>query len=270
MAGRCVCSVSPSCRPPVDSYPQEKIILDELNETLEQQKQFEITQFLDTISSEIKTPMNPILSFTEMLNEEEFGSLGQVKKKKLKTIDNDSRNIVQLITNLSGHQKFSIGKHDLKLTKVDIKKIIHEAHLFFASQLDAHGMQINSTFSKPLWIMCDTSLLFQVFANLLQLAFYTIPKKSGKIIVNVWDKGHEAQITFSHNETTISSSILKKVFSTTFEINPSTVKSHEGIPLGLSHCKQIIESHGGKIWYDDKNNDFSSIIFTLPNTKSQS
>lgn len=243
---------------------QEKLILTELNKSLEEKTDLEISQFLEMISHELKTPLTPIKAYAEMLAEEKFGNLGEIQKQKLKKIDDNTRELIQLITNMSGYQKFSLGKVELKLGRVDIKKIIHEAHLFFSSELDSHGMKINSTFSQPLWIMCDTSLIFQVFTNLLQLAFYTIPKKSGKIIVNVWEKENHIEVTVSHNEKTITIDLLNKIFSKLYSVKTSHIRSNGGIGLALVHCKQIIEAHGGKIWCDDKIDDFTSIIFTLP------
>lgn len=243
---------------------QEKLILMEINKSLEEKTEFEISQFLEMISHELKTPLTPIKAYAEMLVEEKFGNLGETQKQKLKKIDDNTRELIQLITNLSGYQKFSLGKGELKLESVDIKKIIHEAHLFFSSELDAHGMKINSTFSQPLWVMCDATLIFQVFTNLLQLAFYTISKKSGKIIVNVWEKENDVEITISHNEKIITQELLNKIFSKFYTVDTSKIRSNGGIGLALAHCKQIIELHGGKIWSDDKIEDFTSIKFTLP------
>ena len=243
---------------------QEKLILMEINKSLEKKTEFEISQFLEMISHELKTPLTPIKAYAEMLAEEKFGNLGETQKQKLKKIDDNTRELIQLITNLSGYQKFSLGKGELKLESVDIKKIIHEAHLFFSSELDAHGMKINSTFSKPLWVMCDATLIFQVFTNLLQLAFYTISKKTGKIIVNVWEKENDVEITLSHNEKIITQELLNKIFSKFYTVDTSKIRSNGGIGLAIVHCKQIIESHGGKIWSDDKIQDFTSIKFTLP------
>ena len=243
---------------------QEKLILTELNKALEEKTELEISQFLDVISHELKTPLTPIKAYAEMLKDEKFGELGEIQKQKLKKIDDSSRELIQLIANMSGYQKFSLGKEKLKLERVDVKKLIHEAHLFFSSELDAHGMKINSTFSKPLWITCDSTLLFQVFTNLLQLAFYTIPKKTGKIIVNVWEKENEVEITLSHNEKIITKELLEKIFSNFYKVDTSQIRSNGGIGLALAHCKQIIEAHGGKIWCKEQDNDLTSIVFTLP------
>lgn len=219
---------------------------------------------MDLISHEITAPLTPIKAYAEMLKDEKFGDLGEIQKQKLKTIDDNSRELIQLVTNMSGYKKFALGKQQLKLEKVDIKKIIHEAHLFFSSELDSHGMKINSTFSKPLWLMCDSTLLFQVFTNFLKLAFYTISKKSGKIIVNVWERKSEVEITFSYNEKLLSQVLLNKVFSKSYRIDTKNLKTNSGLALALSHNIQIINAHGGKIWCDDKSEEFSSIIFTLP------
>jgi len=242
---------------------QEKLILAELNKALEEKAEFEVGQFMNVLSQKLNNPLNPIRKYVEMLNDETFGELGEEQKQKLKKVDDDSRDTIQLINNMSMYQQYSLGKQQLNKDTHDIKKIIHEAHLFFSSELEAHGMKINSTFSKPLLMMCDSKQMFQVFTNLLQMAFYSVPGKSGKIIVNVWEKENEVEVSVSHNGINTPHEELNKIFSNSYKVDTSNLRTNGGIGLSLTLCRQIIGSHGGKIWYENKDN-FVTVTFTLP------
>lgn len=242
---------------------QEKFILVELNKVLEEKAELEVGQFMDILSQKLNNPLNPIRKYVEMLNDETFGELGEKQKQKLKKVDDDSRDTIQLINNMSMYQQYSLGKQHLNKEIHDIKKIIHEAHLFFSSELESHGMKINSTFSKPLPIMCDSKQMFQVFTNLLQMAFYSVPGKSGKIIVNVWEKENEVEISISHNGINTPHEALNKIFSNSYKVDTTNLRTNGGIGLSLTLCRQIIDSHGGKMWHENKDN-FVTVKFTLP------
>ena len=242
---------------------QEKIILQELNKSLEEKTELDINKFLTMISHELKTPLVPIKAYAEMLEEGKFGEVGEIQKQKLKAIDDNARELIQLVSNMSEYQKFSLGKVELHKELIDIKKIIHDAHMFFSLELDSRGMKIDSTFSKPLWIMCDASRMHQVLTNLLQIALYSIPKNSGKIAVSVWENEKEVIISVRHNGERIAPNDFKKIFTEFYKVDTSNIRSNGGIGLALALCKQIIDAHGGKIWVSDAEKG-TTISFTIP------
>lgn len=242
---------------------QEKFILKELNNELEKKSELEIGKFLETISHELKTPLVPIKAYAEMLEEGKFGEVGKIQKQKLKAIDDNTRELIQIISNMIEYQKFSGGKIDLQKVQNDIKRLITDAHQFFASKLDEHGMKINSNFSKPLWILCDTSRTSQLLKNMLQIAFYSIPKKNGKIIFNVWEKENEVEIYIWYNAQDLSVNEFKKIFSDFYKTDTSSILSNGGIEIAMMVCKQIVEAHGGKLWFT-LDNGGTKISFIIP------
>ncbi len=243
---------------------QEKLFLTELSKALEEKTELDMSKFLTMISHELKTPLVPIKAYAQMLVEGKFGEISELQRQKLIAIDENSRELVQFLSNAIEYQKFSSGKIDLQKEQNDIKKIIMDAHTFFSSEYDSRGMKINSTFSKPLLIMCDGTRIHQVLTNLLQIAFYSIPKKNGKIIVNVWEKENEVEISVWHNGDSISQDDFSKILSKFYQVDTSNIRSNGGIGLRLVVCKQIIEAHGGKIWLEKDNRQ--AISFTLPTT----
>ncbi len=226
---------------------QEKLILKELNKKIEEKAELDKNKFLEMISHELKTPLVPVKAYAEMLEGEKFGELSKNQKQKLKVINENTSELIQLVSNMSEYQKFSSNKVELERKYNDIKKIIHEAHLFFSSEFDSRGMRINSTFSKPLLVMCDAARIYQVLTNLLQISLYSVPKKSAQIIVNVWEKEKEVEVSVWSNGEAISKENLDNIFSDFYMVDTSNIRSNGGIGLSLVLCKKIIEAHGGKI-----------------------
>ena len=244
---------------------QEKLILKELNKALEEKADLEIGHFLNMISHELKTPLVPIKAYTEMLQEGSFGEVSETQKQKLKAIDDNTKELINLTSNIIDYRKFSLGIIKLHKERNDIKEIIRKAYLFFSTEFNSHGMITKSTFNKqPLWIICDAKRMYQVITNLLQIALYSIPKKSGKVSVQVLEnEKEEVEIRIKHNGKTISGPDINKIFSKFYQVDTSNIRSNGGIGLALALCKQIIEAHGGKIWLEK--DDRQTISFTLPN-----
>lgn len=242
---------------------QVKFILKKLMNHIETEQEFDKNQFLTMISHELKTPLVPIKAYSEMLEEGKFGDISDKQRKKIKTISENARELIQLVSNMNEYQKFSLHKVKLQKRQNDIKKIIHDAHMFFSSEFDSKGMKINSTFSKPLFIECDERYVQQLLTNLLQVSLYAIPQKHGKIIVNVFDKENEVEISVYNNGETISLNDLNKIFSDFYKVDTTSIRSNGGIGLSLALCKKIVEAHEGKILATTDNKGMK-ITFTIP------
>lgn len=243
---------------------QEKFIVNELCKSLEEKTELDMSKFLTMISHELKTPLVPIKAYAEMLEEGKFGEIGELQRQKLKAIDDNARELIQFVSNIVDYQKFSLGKIELQKERNDIKKIIMDAHTFFSSEYDSRGMRTNSNFGKPLLIICDATRMHQVLTNLLQIALYSTAKKHAKIIVNVWEKEKDVEISVWHNGESISQDDFSKILSKFYQVDTSNIRSNGGIGLSLVVCKQIIEAHGGKIWAKSDMEKGPTIYFTLP------
>jgi len=244
---------------------QEKLFLLELNKALEDKSELEMGHFLDMISHDLKTPLTPIKAYAEMLQEGSFGEVSEIQKQKLKAIDDNTKELINLTSNVIDYRKFCFGIDKLHKERNDIKEIIRKAHLFFSTEFNSHGMTTKSTLNKqPLWIMCDAKHMHKVITNLLQIALYSIPKKSGKISAQILHYKKYVEISIIHNGKTISTSDIKKIFFKFYQVDISILRSNGGIGLALALCKQIIEAHGGEIWLED--DDRHAISFTLPTT----
>ena len=246
---------------------QEKLILQEINKGLKEKAELEIGHFLNMISHELKTPLVPIKAYTEMLQKGSFGEVSEIQKQKLKAIDDNTKELINLTSNIIDYRKFSLGIIKLHKERNDIEEIISNAFSFFSTEFNYRGMITKSTFSKPLWIMCDAKRVHQVITNLLQIALYSLPKKSAKVGVQVLEKEKHVEIIIKHNGKTISEFDINKIFSKFYQVDTSNIRSNGGIGLALALCKQIIEAHGGKIWLG--NYDRHGISFTLPKVVGQ-
>ena len=120
-----------------------------------------------------------------------------------------------------------------------------------------------------------------MLSNLLKNSFDFIPKSNGKITIRVEDYlDNESKITsekeassrfvlFSvdDNGPGITHGQIDKLFKKFYQLDPSFRRKHGGTGLGLSICRGLVETHGGKMWYDKNYNECASFKLTITLSK---
>jgi signal transduction histidine kinase len=92
-----------------------------------------------------------------------------------------------------------------------------------------------------------------------------IPKNNGKIKIKTTSEQNFVKITIEDNCIGISPDKIKNIFSKFYQIDTTITREHGGTGLGLTICKRIIESHGGKIWAESNGSgQGSKFHFLLP------
>jgi two-component system sensor histidine kinase VicK len=114
-------------------------------------------------------------------------------------------------------------------------------------------------------MMIDPDLVRHVYMNLLNNAVrYT--NDQGKIEVNLTVKDGELISKISDNGIGIPKVEQSRIFEKFFRANNALKKETDGSGLGLYLAKTVIESSGGKIWFESKENEGTTFWFSLPIT----
>jgi hypothetical protein len=118
-----------------------------------------------------------------------------------------------------------------------------------------------TTEEKEISVNIDKSQIIQVLNNLIKNAIQSLHNTNkGEIKIEISFKhiNNQVSVTISDNGTGISEVDQEKIFIPHF-----TTKS-KGSGIGLSLVKQIIENHGGKIWFSSEEGKGSSFSFSIP------
>jgi hypothetical protein len=118
-----------------------------------------------------------------------------------------------------------------------------------------------TTEEKEISVNIDKSQIIQVLNNLIKNAIQSLHNTNkGEIKIDISFKhiNNQISVTISDNGTGISEVDQEKIFIPHF-----TTKS-KGSGIGLSLVKQIIENHGGKIWFSSEEGKGSSFSFSIP------
>ena len=237
---------------------QEKIT--ELKAT-EKQKD----EFVSMLGHEIKNPLTPIMGMCDMLLSEADGSLTEGQKRRIQTIQNSSKQLNDLLSDLSEVKKIELEKISLSKTELDIREYLEnviESVRPFTGDKNVHiQLEISDTWN----IKCDQKRISQVISNLVKNAIDFVPEDNGKIIISADKTLDGTTFVVQDNGIGIMQSAADLVFEKFKQIDtPKNIK-HEGTGLGLSICKGIIEAHDGQIWLDKEYHDGARFKFFIPN-----
>jgi signal transduction histidine kinase len=220
--------------------------------------------FLANMSHEIRTPMNAILGFSSIL---EKAVTEEKRRDYVKIIIQNGEYLMQLINDILDISKIEANQFEIVKTDFFVDELMEDLHqVMLAYNERFRNKNINLICEKHLKnekIFSDSARIKQVMTNLLSNAL----KFTNKGYVNFGYIISDTYIEFYVQDTGIgiSNEEMKKIFDRFNKGNSiEELKHHQGIGLGLSISKQIVELLGGKILVTSLKGEGSRFSFVLP------
>jgi PAS domain S-box-containing protein len=224
-------------------------------------------RFIQNISHEVRTPMNSILGFAELMAK----TLKESNEKEyLHSIQYNGKQLLTLIDDILDYSR--LDSNDLKLNyeSVHLDKVFAELeHQFEGLSLHFKKTNLKLRLSinpedRNYTLYTDKHRLQQVLNNLISNAVkYT---NEGEIEVGYKLQDKENRILFFVKDT--GRGIDEKFTELIFNRFQQTDSTHfQGTGLGLAISKQLVHLFGGKIWFDSELNKGSSFYFSHPDEK---
>lgn len=219
--------------------------------------------FLSNMSHEIRSPINSIVGFSEMLHDVKNNE--KKLNEYLDIIQNSSKTLMKLIDDILDFSKIEAGKIEINKELFDVNKVITELYKVNKNKTKkAVELRLNTP-SRRTSILNDEVRFRQVMQNLISNAIKFT--NSGYIEIGYVKKG--AVIEFYVKDTGIG--INKEDKERLFDrfLQATNNKSNMGHGLGLSISKELVRLMGGDIWVDTEPRKGSTFKFTLPNGKTE-
>lgn len=215
-------------------------------------------EFINIAAHELRTPIQPILGLAEVVREQIENSPEQAtlidaiirNAKRLQSLQEDILEVARMESNLL----------QLKLSVFNLKNTIREAVAEWRSAMAAKQilLEYDGNRTDDILVNADEEKILQVLRNLLENAFKFTDRgtiriaaktsKNGQVVVSVRDSG-----------TGIDQEIIPRLFE------KFATKSVKGTGLGLYICRNLVESHGGRIWAENnKGGVGATFYFSLP------
>ena len=205
-------------------------------------------EFLAVLSHELRSPLNPILGWSRLLQTRKFDAAKTTEA--LATIERNAKLQAELIEDLLDVSRILQGKLSLNITPVALTSTIQAAMETVRLAAEAKSIQIYTKLKPQVGIVSgDASRLQQVVWNLLSNAIKFTPQ-GGQIDIRLECIGSQAQITVSDTGKGIPVDFLPYVFDYFRQGDATTTRKFGGLGLGLAIVRHLVELHGGTVQAD--------------------
>lgn len=202
-------------------------------------------EFLATLSHELRSPLNAILGWTQLIRSRQLDAAATTKA--MSTIERNAKSQKQLIEDLLDVSTIITGKLRLNVRPVELVFVIESAIDTVRPAADAKAIQLQSVLDPSASLVWgDADRLQQVMWNLLSNAIKFTPK-GGSVQVLLERVESYIEIAVSDTGQGISPDFLPYVFDRFRQADSSITRSYGGLGLGLAIVRHIVELHGGTV-----------------------
>ena len=211
-----------------------------------------IESFAADVAHELKNPLTSIRSATETL---EIAKAPEAKEKLMAVIQNDVARMDRLITDISNASRLDAELAREAREAVDLRKLIADiVDLYQATSKDNDAKVIYDPSGAPAYIFGNPSALGQIFRNLIDNARSFSPER-GAVKIAIETDADCYRIYVDDEGPGIPPDTIEKIFSRFYTKRPAGAAFGDNSGLGLAISRQIANSHGGRIWAQNRGGD---------------
>ncbi len=220
-------------------------------------------EFLVKTSHELGTPLHGIMNLSQSLLEGVEGPLKRNQQESAILIHSVSRRLAGLVKDLSFISKIKQGEVSFTAKPIDIRMVEEVlAEIAYVTPPSPSVQLINKVPANFPLVYTDEQKLKQVFFNLIYNAIKFT--KQGTIAISARILEEQAHVSVEDTGPGIAAEHHDLIFTTFYQVESSRARESEGLGLGLSITKKIVESAGGRIWVTSEIGKGSCFTFTIP------
>ncbi|MDD4062389.1 MAG: ATP-binding protein [Candidatus Pacebacteria bacterium] len=230
------------------------------------------SEFVSIAAHQLRTPLSGIKWTIRMLVDGDLGKISKDQKEMLEKTYESNERMIHLVNDLLNVSRIEEGRYVHKPEMVDISKIIEPLAESYKMESERREIKLKLDIvkKKNLTVAADVEKITLVAQNLLENALKYTPK-GGEITFSVKHKVKDNKIEVSVKDSGVGipKDQQARLFTKFFRAANVVRMEVEGSGLGLFICKNIVESHGGEIWFKSEENKGSTFYFTLPIVNEQ-
>lgn len=224
-------------------------------------------KFVSRISHDLRSPFTSIIGFAEVLiNDPEIPE--KERTEYLNFILQSSKNLLQFVNQLNEIIKLQTHRTKLDPQRANVNKLIHYAIASFTSQVVSKGLEIKVDVHESVHINADERLFLVLITGLISNAV-KFSRAGGKITITARDFNDDfIEIVTKDEGVGISEKNKIKLFKIDQIFFSEGTNKEKGVGLGLLLAKEIVEKHGGNLWFYSTQNEGVEFHFTIPVSKN--
>ncbi|MEA3308528.1 MAG: GAF domain-containing sensor histidine kinase [Chloroflexota bacterium] len=220
------------------------------------------SDFISIAAHELRTPLGIVIGYAHLLQEETEGELGR-RTEKLLGGAMRLRSVIESLTNLNYLESKQM-QLQLNLESVDLGALISEVVDVWQPLMAGKKQTLRKSLPESArCLRLDAEKIVTVLNNLLNNAM-KFTAEGGMIKVSMRHQTGKVLICISDTGVGIPQSKLSRIFERFYQVEDHMTRRYQGIGLGLSVAKRIVELHGGYIWAESVEGKGSRFLFNLP------
>lgn len=219
------------------------------------------SEFLANMSHEMRTPMNAILGFTELLLNEETN---EEKRKHLVTIYRSGEHLLSLINDVLDLSKIESGKMQIYEEIYSPRNLLKELVETYLPMAYSKGLHLAYSLDNnvPEYVVGDAFRIKQILTNLVSNGI----KFTSQGYITIQANYKEGKITYIVNDTGIGipEEKLDKIFEPFTQLDGTMSRKYGGTGLGLAITKKLVDLMNGKLYIESHMGKGTKVVVSLP------
>ena len=239
-----------------------------LNDVSELQRLRRIrTEFIDNLSHELRTPLTTVRLLTESLAiEAERTDLPPRMRDSIAKIDVETGHLAQMVNEILELSRIEGGPTEMHFEELPLGTLVSGAAERLRTFADRQGVSLKVELppdADSVLLRGDEERLGQVLVNLLHNAIkFSAP--NSPVTVSARRDGAQCVISVADQGVGIPRADVDRVFERFYKVDKARHRGRGGTGLGLSIARNIIDSHGGRIWVESEEGHGSTFSLTVP------
>lgn len=224
------------------------------------------SQFVSVAAHQLRTPLSIIKWSLDMFIKGDAGKITAQQKDFLNKTFLTNERLIRIINDLLNVAKIEEGRYIYQPKILEFNELVEQTFDSLKDLAKRRGISYKLNVvdgKKPKVVKVDVEKMSLAIKNLLENALkYTAPK--GKILVQLERKNNHLEVFVKDSGVGIPKDQQPRIFSKFFRSANVIKMETDGSGLGLFIAKNVIEAHGGKIWFESVENKGTTFFFTLP------
>jgi len=222
-------------------------------------------QFITNVSHELRTNLNSIMGFSELMKLKTTGELNAKQITYVGNIHSSANQLLGIFSDLLDLSRIETGKVDIVVEKMSLVETINENIDLIKEKAAKKNVVLKNDFDPAMeYIEADKQIFKQIFFNLLDNAVKFSKDTGGIVTVTTRKEGDMAKISVRDNGIGIREEDMNKLFSEFLHIESGLIKKPEGTGLGLAIARNLVEMCAGKIQVESEFGEGSTFTFLIP------
>jgi signal transduction histidine kinase len=227
--------------------------------------------FLANVSHELRTPLVTVLGYADLLLSEKIGELTSRQRECLRTVAGSARRLRSFIEELLEFSRHELTKEALAFAALDVADLLRQAARSLAPRYHERGVSLRFRVARgtpQAW--ADRGRLLQVLTNLLANAERACDQGGSVRLAAARVRPGRIEVAVTDDGSGIAPEHLERIFDRLYQVGDATRPREEGqgLGLGLTIAKAIVEAHGGTIAVRSRPGHGTRFCFSIPTVES--